>query len=103
MFIAYTALNLHTTRYGERWKATTMGNGPNDAGHVVWALGECIFFFPFVFIDTDACLLHVQLLIYTLRDMEKHGRLRRWEMAQTTPDTSFGPLVSVSFFFTRFY
>ena len=45
MFIACAAFNLHTTGYGETWKATTMGNGPNDAGHVVWALGECIFFF----------------------------------------------------------
>ena len=74
MFIAYTAFNLHTTQYGEKWKAMMTGNGPNDAGHIVWALGECIFF-PFVFIDTDACLLHIQLLIYTLCDMEKGGRL----------------------------
>ena len=46
MFIAYTAFNIHTTRYGDRWKAKTTGNGPNDAGHVVWALGECFPFFP---------------------------------------------------------
>ena len=45
-----------TERYRDRWKAMTMGNGPNDAGHVVWALGECIsFFFSFVFIDSNAC------------------------------------------------
>ena len=62
-----------------------------------------VFFFPFVFIDTDACLLHIQLLIYTLCDMEKGGRLWWREMAQKMPDTSFGPLVSVSFFSTRFY
>ena len=46
----------------------TMGNGPNDAGHVIWALGECISFFSFIFIDTNAYLLHIQLLIYILRD-----------------------------------
>ena len=34
-----------TKRYRDRWKATTMGNRPNNAGHVVWALGECISFF----------------------------------------------------------
>ena len=38
-FFAYTASNLHTTRYGDRQKSTTMGNGPNDNRHVVWALG----------------------------------------------------------------
>ena len=29
-----------------------------------------VFFFPFVFINTNACLLHKQLLIYMLRGME---------------------------------
>ena len=29
-----------------------------------------VFFFPFVFINTNACLLHTQLLIYMLRSME---------------------------------
>ena len=69
MFIACAAFNLHTTGYGETWKATTIGNGPNDAGHVVWALGECFPFFSFVFIDTNAYLLLIQLLFYILRDM----------------------------------
>ena len=35
-----------TKRYRDRWKATTMGNGPNDNRHVVWALGAC--FRPFL-------------------------------------------------------
>ena len=35
-----------TKRYGDRWKAMTMGNGPNDNRHVVWALGAC--FRPFL-------------------------------------------------------
>ena len=30
-----------TKRYRDRWKAMTMGNGPNDNRHVVWALGVC--------------------------------------------------------------
>ena len=37
-----------------------------------------VFFFPFVFINTNACLLHTQLLIYMLCGMET---------AQMTPDT----------------
>ena len=59
--------------------------------------GEC-FFFSFIFTDTNACLLHIQLLIYMLRGMETGGRLRRWEMAQTMPDTSFGPCGECFFF-----
>ena len=64
--------------------------------------GECIFFFSFIFNDTNGCLLHIQLLIYMLRGMETGGRLRRWEMAQTMPDTSFGPC-GECFFPIRFY
>ena len=45
--------------------------------------GECIFF-SFIFTDTNACLLHIQLLIYIPRDIETDGRLRLWERAQTT-------------------
>ena len=56
------------------------------------------FFFSFIFTDTNACLLHIQLLIYMLRGMETGGRLRRWEMAQTMPDTSFGPCGECFFF-----
>jgi hypothetical protein len=33
-----------------------------------------------------------------LRGMETGGRLRRWEMAQTMPDTSFGPCGECFFF-----
>ena len=40
MFIAYTAFNIHTMRYGDRWKATTMGNGPDEGPWWVF------FFFP---------------------------------------------------------
>ena len=60
--------------------------------------GECIFFFSFIFNDTNACLLHIQLLIYMLRGMETGGRLRHWEMAQTMPDMSFGPCGECFFF-----
>ena len=88
-----------TEWYRDRWKATTMGNSPNDAGHVIWALGECISFFPFIFIDSNACFLHIQLLIYILRDILTGGRLWRWEIAQMTTDMLFGPLVHV----LRFY
>ena len=65
--------------------------------------GVCFFFFSFIFTDTNACLLHIQLLIYMLRGMETGGRLRRWEMAQTMPDTSFGPCGECFFFPIRFY
>jgi len=34
-----------------------------------------------------------------VRDREKDGRRQRWIRAQTTPDTSFGPYVSLFFFF----
>ena len=64
--------------------------------------GECIFF-SFVFIDTNDCLLHIQLQIYMLCDMETGGRLRRREMAQMTPDTSFGPCGECIFFSIHFY
>ena len=66
--------------------------------------GECIFFFfSFIFTDTNACLLHIQLLIYMLCGMETGGRLWCWEMAQTMPDTSFGPCGECFFFPIRFY
>ena len=64
--------------------------------------GECIFF-SFIFTDTNACLLHINLLIYMLRSMETGGRLRRWQMAKTMPDTSFGPCGECFFFPIRFY
>ena len=61
--------------------------------------GECFFFFfSFVFIDTNDCLLHIQLQIYMLCGMETGGRLQRREMAQMTPDTSFGPCGECIFF-----
>ena len=43
-----------------------------------------VFLFSFVFIDTNAYLLHIQLLFYILRDIETDGRLQLWERAQTT-------------------
>ena len=82
----------------------TMGNGPNDAGHVVWALGECLsFFFHSFLLILMHVFLHIQLLIYILRDMVTGRSLRRWEMAQTRTDMSFGPLVRVSNHFKTFY
>ena len=91
MFIAYTASNLHATWYGDRkWskQRRTRRLGPMVS----------VFFFSFVFIDTNDCLLHIQLQIYMLRNMETGGRLKRQEMAQTTLDTSFGPCGECIFF-----
>ena len=54
-----------------------------------------VFFFSFIFIDTNDCLLHIQLQIYMLCGMETGGRLRQREMM---PDTSFGPCGECFFF-----
>ena len=91
MFIAYRASNLHATWYEDgKWpkRLQTRRLGPMVS----------VFFFPFVFIDTNDCLLHIQLQIYMLCGMETGGRLRRREMAQMTPDTSFGPCGECIFF-----
>jgi len=37
---------------GRDMEAAAMKTGPNDARHVVWALGECFLFF-FVFYNTS--------------------------------------------------
>ena len=59
--------------------------------YVVWALGECIYFFHSFLLILMCVLLHIQLIINMLHDIETGGRLWRWEMAQMIPDTSFGP------------
>ena len=50
MFVKYTAFYLDTMQYGNRWKTMTMGNGPNDTRHVVWALVGVFYCFPFIFL-----------------------------------------------------
>jgi hypothetical protein len=44
MFIVFIGCNLLNTQHGDRWQAATMRTGPNDAKHVVWAIGEFFFF-----------------------------------------------------------
>ena len=53
-----------------------------------------VFFFPFVFIDTNACLLHIQLLIYKLREMEGY------DYGKGPKRPSFVPLVTTLSFFS---
>ena len=54
MFIADVACNLQNTSQGEIWRAIMMRKGPNNARHIVWALGEC-FLISFVFFDDNIC------------------------------------------------
>ena len=61
-----------------------------------------VFFFPFIFIDTNACLLHIQLLIYILCDIETDGRLWLWERAQTTLICAIVDNVEFFFFLSYF-
>ena len=35
-----------------------MRKGPNDARHIVWALGEC-FLISFIFFDDNICLMQI--------------------------------------------
>jgi hypothetical protein len=53
-----------------KWKAVTMGKGPNDASGVVWALGE-FFFFYIVFWILIIVLFYIQLLGYKIREQRK--------------------------------
>ena len=53
-----------------------------------------VFFFPFIFIDTNACLLHIQLLIYKLREMEGY------DYGKGPKRPSFVPLVTTLSFFS---
>ena len=55
-FIADVAYNLQTTSQGGIWRAIMMRKGPNNARHVVWALGEC-FLISFVFFDDNICFI----------------------------------------------
>ena len=49
-FIVYTGFNIWNRRHGEWWMDMTTRKGPNDARHVVRALGVFFLFFFFVFI-----------------------------------------------------
>jgi uncharacterized membrane protein len=83
----YKGSNLRDTRYGVERRAEKTRKGPNDAGRVVWALGEFSTFF-FVF------LILINVYIGSnLRDTRYRVKRRavRRERAQTTPDASFGP------------
>ena len=75
MFVKYTAFYLDTMQYGNRWKTTTMGNGPNDTRHVVWALVGVFLLFSLHISMLIYVLLHIQILINILCDMETGGRL----------------------------
>ena len=54
-----------------------------------------VFFHLFLLILMHV-FLHIQLLIYILHNMVTGRGLRQWEMAQTTTDMLFGPLVCIS-------
>jgi hypothetical protein len=43
-----TTTTTTTTNYTTR-RAVATKTGPNDAGHIVWALGECFFIISFMF------------------------------------------------------
>ena len=68
------------------WRAVTTRTGPNDASHVVWAIGKFfiyIFFLCF-FILNKCFILYIGFKLGNIR----HGG-REW--AQTTRLASFGP------------
>jgi hypothetical protein len=53
--------------------AATMKTGPNDASGVVWALGELFFFF-FVFFNTNYCFLDSNVKIqYRVSSYNENG------------------------------
>ena len=62
-----------------------------------------VFLFSFVFIDTNAYLLHIQLLFYILRDIETDGRLQLWERAQTTLICALVDNIECFFFFLSYF
>jgi hypothetical protein len=69
--------------------------GPND----VWAISKFTFFLSYFFLTNKCFITH---RIYKIRGEGRGGRQRRQKRAQTTHLASFGPLVSLFFFFRIF-
>ena len=53
---------------GARWSPAVMKWGPNDAGHIIWALGEFLFMF---FLVIAYFLQYIYIIIYKLCTMEE--------------------------------
>src|ERR1700678_1818896 len=68
--------------------------GPNDARHVIWALGTMFFILKFfraiLYILTNQFLFYL-VCFSVLQDGKGSDGRRSQKRAQTTPDTSFGP------------
>ena len=64
-------LYLQYRRKGERWKTRNDENRPNDARHVVWALGKSFLLFPSYYLILINILLHIQVVIYKIHETER--------------------------------
>ena len=77
----------------KRWRrlgsSTKKRNGLNDARCILWAISKFFFYSHFFF--TTKCYIGYSTILKSWRG------LGMWERAQTTPDMSFGPLVSFYF------
>ena len=77
VFTVFTGYNLCSTRLGGCWKATTMTKSPNDASHVIWAIGVFFFLISLCFFKLTIVLLYIQVIIYVVHDWEGAGRQQR--------------------------
>ena len=68
-------LYLQYRRKGEGWKTRNDKNGPNDARHIIWALGKSFLLFPSYYLILINILLHIQVVIYKIHETKRDQKL----------------------------
>ena len=78
----------------------TVKTGPNDARHVVWALGTCFFLLHVLFFSL--CVFHFSLRVFRCSLLISPANTRN--LAKTTRETRrFGPRYMFKWCFLHFF